>query len=376
MYPCCTGGVPTTRDRSFAGEHNFGGDRNFGANHNFGGENQFGAQPKQPQYTPPQGGDQFTPPLPQQYGHGGDRTAVGGADTGGLHNNYTPQYGGRNASSFSEDTGAAGILQNFDNRQQHRQPASQYQDMPTSPPVADPYNPPLAQYAPQSSAGVSQRLPATSEPTIPPSGDIHTLRDARKTASGGRNSDEMLLQSAAVSHDYYPTKQSGGSIEQVVVPSSMSSPSSTFSRNNFDRSSSYSGQEKTHHLDTTPYGGYGDTVTGREQRLVAAAASHQDVGQSSSDAHGGVMAFMGKEHDLGVGQKPGIDLQKLQGVENTATQGKIRELEEQLQSKDQEKIEIKRTMERANAVLTNRIRRLEDQLKAMPNSTGSSNEVS
>ena len=59
-------------------------------------------------------------------------------------------------------------------------------------------------------------------------------------------------------------------------------------------------------------------------------------------------------------------------VEDTTAQGKIKELEEQLQSKDLEKIEIKRTMERANAVLNNRIRRLEDQLKAMPYSTGSS----
>ena len=58
-----------------------------------------------------------------------------------------------------------------------------------------------------------------------------------------------------------------------------------------------------------------------------------------------------------------------------AAQGKIKELEEQLQSKDLEKIEIKWTVECANAVLTNRIRRLEDQLKAMPSSTGSSNEV-
>jgi len=56
-----------------------------------------------------------------------------------------------------------------------------------------------------------------------------------------------------------------------------------------------------------------------------------------------------------------------------AAQGKIKELEEQLQSKDLEKIEMKWTMERANAVLTNQIRRLEDQLKKMP---GSSNEVS
>ena len=60
-------------------------------------------------------------------------------------------------------------------------------------------------------------------------------------------------------------------------------------------------------------------------------------------------------------------------VEDMAAQGKIKELEEQLQSKDLEKIEMKWTMERANAVLTNQIRRLEDQLKKMP---GSSNEVS
>ncbi|XP_065906919.1 uncharacterized protein [Dysidea avara] len=348
-----TGGVPPTH-----------GDRNFGVN-------QFGAPPKQPQYTPSHGdyhgGDHFSPPIPQQFGRPGDRTAVAGADTGGY--NYKPQYGGRNASSFTEDTGASGILQNFDNTHQFRQPAAS--QMPTSPPVPNLYSSPSghSQYVPQSSPGVSQRLPVTSEPTIPPSGDVHTLMNMKKSSglpSSGRNSDEMVLQPAVVSQDYYPSQHSGSSIEQVVVPSTTSP---TFSRNNFDRSTPYSGKETAHPiLDTTPYG---------RDRHVAAAASHQDVGQSSSDAYGGanVITFMGKERNIGTAQKPGIDLQKLHGVEDTATQGKIRELEEQLQSKQQEKNEVKRTMERANAVLNNRIRRLEDQLKTMPSSTGGSNEA-
>ena len=85
------------------------------------------------------------------------------------------------------------------------------------------------------------------------------------------------------------------------------------------------------------------------------------------------MAFMGKERNIGAAQKPGIDLQ---GVEDIATQAKIKELEVQLHSKEQEKSEIKRNMDRAIAQLTNRIWRLEDQLKNIPSSTGGSNEVS
>ena len=344
------GGVPSTH-----------GDRNFG-------DNRFGAPPKQPQYTPSHGSDQFSPPMHQQFGHGGDRTAVAGADTGG-YNNYKPQYGGRNASSFPEDTGTSGIHQNFDNRHQFRQPAAS--QMPTSPPVPNLYSSPSghSQYVPQSSPGVSQRLPATSEPTIPPSGDIHTLMNMKKSSgpySSGRNSDEMVLQPAVVSQDYYPSQHSGSSIEQVVVPSTTSP---TFSPNNFDISTSYSSKETAHPTLDATYG---------RDRHVAAAASHQDVGQSSSDAYGGanVMAFMGKERNIGAAQKPGIDLQKLQGVEDIAIQAKIKELEVQLHSKEQEKSEIKRNMDRTNAQLTNRIRRLEDQLKNIPSSTGGSNEVS
>jgi len=355
------GGVPPTH-----------GDRNHGSN-------QLGGPPKQKQYTPSHhAGNQFSPPLPQQIGHGGDRTAVAGAENVG-YNNFELQYGGRNVPGFPEDTGASGMHQNFDNRQQFRQPApSQYQDRQTSPPVGNLYGSPSghSQYVPQSSPRVNQRLPATSEPTIPPSGDINTLMNIEKKSSdlpsSGRNSDEMVLQSAAVSQDYYPSQHSGSSVEQVVV-SSTTSP--ILSRNSFDRP--YSGQETAHPTsDTTAYGGYGGMLVGRD-RHVAAAASNQDVGQSS-DTYGGanVMALMGKERDIGVAQKPGIDLQKLQGVEDIVTQGKIKELEEQLQSKEQEKNEVKRTMERTNAVLNNRIRRLEEQLKNMLSSTGSSNEVS
>ena len=337
------------------------------SDHNFGG-NQFGGPPTQPQYTPSHGGNQFSPPLSQQFGHGGDRIAVAGAETLAI-NNYKPQYGGHNASSFPE-TGVSGIHQNFE---QQRQPASsQSQDWQTSPPVANLYGSPSghSQYVPQSSPGVNHRLPATSEPTIPPSGDINTLMNMQKKSLPSGHSDEMVFQPATVSQDHYPSQHSSSSVEQVVVPSTTSP---TFSRNSFDRP-----QETAHPTsDTTPYGGYGGMVSGRD-RHVAAAASHQDIGQSSADAYGGanVMAFMEKEHDIEVTQKSGIDLQKLHGVEDTATQARIKELEVQLQNKEQERNEIKRNLERTNAQLNNRIRRLEDQLKSIPSSTGGSNEVS
>ena len=58
---------------------------------------------------------------------------------------------------------------------------------------------------------------------------------------------------------------------------------------------------------------------------------------------------------------------------STTAEDRVRALEERLRRTERERDEAKRSMERSNIVLNNRIRRLEEQLN---NITGAINEVS
>ena len=116
-------------------------------------------------------------------------------------------------------------------------------------------------------------------------------------------------------------------------------------------------------MDATPYGVYGGTA-----RLVG-AKSYQDFSSGSS---GGTKLMGSRENDLGA-QKPGINLQKLAGIEDAAAQDRMRALEEKLRRTEHERDEAKHSNEKSNTILTNRIRRLEQQLTNI--NTGTSNEV-
>ena len=295
--------------------------------------------------------NQFTAPTkPQPYG--GDRSAVMGADMMG-HQDFS-QHGGRSAPSYSEDTGAA-IQPHMDQKlfeQQFssRQPAAgQSYEQHRSPP----YNP-LDQF---SSPGIMQHRPTASE-GLPPSGDINTI-EAMKRSSGlvtsGQRAEEMVLHTSVAQERVMPTYASG-SPKQLVSPLS-----------NSRLSASPSDDQKPVQTtsDAIPYGLYSDTT------YPVSTKSDQDF----SGGYVGGTNFMGsKETDLGP-QKGGIHLQHLGGdIEDATAQSTIRALEEKLHKAEHERDESKRSMERTNAQLNNRIRRLEQQVTNM--SSGGSNEVS
>ena len=70
----------------------------------------------------------------------------------------------------------------------------------------------------------------------------------------------------------------------------------------------------------------------------------------------------------------GMNLQRLGSLGNTAGQDRVKLLEEKLFKTERKKEEAKRSMERSNAVLNNRIKRLEEQLTNIGG--GTSREVS
>ena len=123
----------------------------------------------------------------------------------------------------------------------------------------------------------------------------------------------------------------------------------------------------------------GDHFAHPGQKLVqptSDAAPYGDATRLVGDKHfgGGICSAnmtMSRENDLG-GQKPGINLQNLGGIEDAGAQERVRALQEKLLKAEQERDESKRNMERSNAVLNNRIRCLEEQL----NITSVGNEVS
>ena len=291
--------------------------------------------------SPPHGSDPYhgmnqmtAPTVPQSYG---DRSAVVGADMMG-HQDFTRQSGGRSAPSYSEDTGAAmqpHMNQNF-GQQFGRQPAAGHRSpSPYSPPPPDHY----------SSPGMMQRHPAASE-SFPPSGDIETIRKSAGVLSTGKRSGEIAMQTSAGSQERF-------------MGTATNNKSSPFSSGEL---SAHPGQKPVQEtLDPAPYGMYGDAA-----RLVG-AKPNQDFGGGIGSSN----MLMSRENDLG-GQKPGINLQNLGGIEDAGAQERVRALQEKLLKAEQERDESKRNMERSNAMLNNRIRRLEDQL----NITGAGNEVS
>jgi len=309
--------------------------------------------------------NQFTiQPKPQSYG-GDHRSAVMGADMT-VHQDFT-QHSGRRAPSYSEDTGAAlqpHMNQNFDNyMQQHqqqfnRQPAaaSQPYNQHTSPSYISP-----GQYP---SPGVMQRRPAAGE-SFPTSGDINTIEAMKKSGglvSTGRRSEELVLQTSVAQEYTIPTYTSG-SPNQVVFPNNSPANSKLLasSSDDFNRFSANYGQKPVQStLDATPYS---DTA-----RLVGAKPD-QDFNWGSS---GDIASPESRENDVAL-QKQGINLQRLGGIEDTTAQDRVRTLEERLRKTEGERDEAKRGMERSNAMLNNRIRRLEEQLG---NITGAGNEVS
>ena len=272
-----------------------------------------------------------------------------GADVMG-HQDFS-RHGGRSAPTYSEDTGAA-MQPHMDQKlfeQQfgNRQPAAgQSYDQRRSPP-----------YIPQdqfSSPGMMQHRPTAGE-GFPPSGDINTI-EAMKRSSGlvtsGQRAEEMVLHTSVAQERVMPTYASG-SPKQLVSPPS-----------NARLSASPSDNQKPVQTtsDAAPYGLYSDTA-------------HLKSDQDFSGGHIGGTNLMGsRETELGT-QKGGIHLQHLGGGTDDATaQSSVRALEERLRKAEHERDESKRSMERTNAQLNNRIRRLEQQLTSI--NSGTSNEVS
>lgn len=293
--------------------------------------------------------NQYTAPtMPQSYG--GDRSAVTGADMMGLQD--FSRHGGRSAPSYPEDTGAAmqpHMNQNF-GQQFGRQPAAgQSYGQRSSPP----YNPP-DQF---SSPGIMMQHRLAAGESFPPSGDINTIEAMKKSGGivSGQRAEEMVLQTSVAQEMMMPTYASG-SPKQMVFPNAPPSNSRLSALSSDDLSTHPSQKPIQSTLDATPYG-------------------LQGLGGSSSIGIGGAnFNLMGsRENDLGL-QKPGINLQNLGGIEDPAAQDRVRVLEEKLRRTEHERDESKRSMERANAVLNNRIRRLEEQLTNV--SSGTSNEVS
>ena len=293
-------------------------------------------------------GQMTAPTVPQSYG---DRSAVMGADVMG-HQDFTRHGGGRSAPSYSEDTGAAmqpHMNQNF-GQQLSRQPAAgQPYGQPYGQRSSSPYSPPLDQY---SSPGIMQHRPAASE-SFPPSGDIEAMKKSGGLLPTGKRSGEMVLQTSGSQERFMPAMNASPNYK----PSPLSSGDI----------SAHPGQKPVQEtLDAASYGMYGDAAR------LAGAKPDQDFSGSSSGGIGIANMTMSRENDLGA-QKPGINLQNLGGIEDAAAQERIRALQEKLLKAEQERDESKRNMERSNAMLNNRIRRLEEQLT---NITGASNEVS
>ena len=289
------------------------------------------------------------PTVPPSYG---DRSAVLGADMMGR--DFTRHSGGgRSAPGYSEDTGAA--MQQYTN-QNHGQ---QFTRMPADGQLYGQHSsPPYSQTNQYSlSPGVMQQRVASSE-SFPSTNDIEAIKRSSGMTSTGRMADEFVVRTALPQEQFVPTISD--SPKQTVFPTA--SP-------NYKSTSPLSSSDLSAHLGQRPIQQPSDaTMYGDAARFVG-AKPNQDFssgGISSSNV------MVGRENDLAP-QKPGIDLQKLGGIEDTTAQERIRALEEKLLKTEQEKEETKRNMERSNTVLNSRIRRLEDQLTKI---TGSSNEVS
>ena len=154
-------------------------------------------------------------------------------------------------------------------------------------------------------------LQTAASNSFQPSGDIEAMKKSGGLLSTGKRSGEM-----------------SGSQERFM-PAVNASPNYKPSPLSSGDISAHPGQKPVQPtLNAAPYGMYGDAA-----HLVGA-------------------------------QKPGINLENL-------AQERIRALQENLLTAEQERDESKRTMERSNAMLNNRIRRLEEQL-----TNGASNEVS
>ena len=285
---------------------------------------------------PYHGMNQMTVPrVPQSYGHW---SVVMGADMMG-HQDFTRHSGARNAPGYSEDTRVAMqphvMNQNYG---QHftRQPAAGQRS-------PSPYSPPSDHHTP----GMMQHRSAASE-SFPPSGDIEIIRKYGGVSSTSKHSGEMASQTSGPQERFMP-----------AMGTAANNKSSPFSSGDL---SAHPGQKPVQEtLDAAPYGMYGDAA-----RLVG-AKQDQDFGGGIGSAN----VMMSRENDLGA-QKPGINLQNLSGIEDVGAQERVRALQEKLLKAEQERDESKRSMERSNAVLNNRIRRLEEQL----NVTSAGNEVS
>ena len=278
---------------------------------------------------------------PQSYG--GDRSAVMGADMMG-HQDFS-RHGGRSAPSYSEDTGGAVHMDQklFEQQYNNRQAAAgQLYGQHSSPP----YNP-RDQY---SSPGMMQHRPTAGE-GFPPSGDINTIQAMKKSSGlipSGQRAEEMVLHTTVAQERMMPTYASG-SPNQLVSPPT-----------NSRLSASSSDDQKP--VQTTP------DPTPYMAHLVSAKSDQNFSG-------GGVNLMGNRDTDLGT-QKGGINLQNLGGgMEDATAQDRVRVLEEKLHKAEHERDESKRSMERTNAQLNNRIRRLEQQLNTI-GSGGATNEVS
>ena len=314
-----------------------------------------GVSPPHSSSDPYHGMNQMTAPtVPQSYG---ERSAVMGADMMGRQE-FTRHSGGRSAPSYSEDTGAAmqpHMNQNF-GQQFSRQPAAgQLYGQRSS----SPYSPPSEQY---SSPGITQHRPAAVSESFP---DIEVMKKSGGLLSTGKQSEEMAPQMSGSKERFIPAMASGLPNPLVLPNTSPNYKSSPLSSGDL---SAYSGQRPVQPtLDAaTPYQMYGDTAR------LGGAKPDQDFSGSSSGGITSANMTVSRENDLGA-QKPGINLQNLGGMEDTAAQERIKALEEKLLKTEQERDESRRSMERSNAVLNNRIRRLEDQLS---NITGANSEVS
>ena len=287
------------------------------------------------------------PTVPPSYG---DRSAVMDADMMGQdftrHNS-----GGRSMPGYSEDTGAA--MHQYMNQnvgqQFTRLPGDGQSYGQRSSPTYSQQN----QYS--SPPGMIQQRVAASE-SVPSTGDIDATKKSGGITSINKQADEFVR--TAVPQEHFVPEISGSPKQTVFYTASP----------HYKSTSPLSSSDLSAHLDQRPIQQSSDaTMYGDAARLIGAKPD-QDFsfgGSSSSN-------MMSRENDLAP-QKPGIDLQKLGGIEDTAAQEKIRALEEKLLKTEQEKEEMKRNMERSNTVLNNRIRRLEEQLTKV---TGPSNEVS
>ena len=284
-----------------------------------------------------------------------------GADMTG-HQGFMQHQGGRGAPGYSEDTGAAmqpHANQNFNDFGQHfnvQQTTGQpYHGQGTSPPI---------QYA--SPGPIHQHHLTAAGETFPPMGDITTI-EAMKKSGGlgptGKRYEEMAYQTSVAQEHFTPTYASGPPKQMVFTTASNSKPSA-FSSDDYSTKFQKPVQET---MDTTPYGLYGGEI---DRIHLVGARPDEGFSDNSSPLGGGASAVTGKESDPGL-QRPGINLQNLTGIEDVTAQGKIRELEEKLHKTELDRDEAKRSMERSNAMLTNRIRRLETQLGNVSGTSGS-----